>query len=101
MKLFWDIYEIESSGDTLHGVMLRGRIRKFAIENNITCLAENSTDKENAVRFALITKTEARPVIDFITKILPDSKVSKIMESVENPVLSKLKVNDSSRYNIK
>ena len=44
MKILWDIYEIESGGDALHGVMLRGRIRKFTIENRTTCLMENATD---------------------------------------------------------
>ena len=53
MTILWDIYEIQSNADALHGVMLRGRIRKFTIENNITCLAENASDKENTVRFAL------------------------------------------------
>lgn len=60
MKLLWNIYEIESNADTLHGVMLRGRIRKFSIENNINCLTENASDKENAVRFALLEDTDSR-----------------------------------------
>lgn len=35
--------------------MLRGRIRKFGIENNIVVLAENTEDKENSVRIALLS----------------------------------------------
>lgn len=99
MKLLWDIYEIESS-ETTHGVMLRGRIRKFTIENNITCLVENATDKENIVRFALLADTDPKLVTDFIQKTLQNAQVLKVMEAVENPVLSKLKVNDASRYNL-
>lgn len=98
MKLLWNIYEIESNADTLHGVMLRGRIRKFSIENNINCLAENASDKENAVRFALLEDTDSSVTTEFIQKIIPEAKVKLVLESVENPVLSKLKVNDSSRY---
>jgi hypothetical protein len=100
MKLFWNIYEIESDADTLHGVMLRGRIRKFTIEHNITCLAENASDKENVVRFALLSDTEASVVINFIQKLIPGATASLVMENVENPILSKLKVNDMSRYSL-
>lgn len=98
MKLLWNIYEIESNADTLHGVMLRGRIRKFTIDNNINCLTENATDKENTVRFALLKDTDSSVTTEFIQKIIPKAKVMLVLESIENPVLSKLKVNDSSRY---
>jgi hypothetical protein len=100
MKLLWNIYEIESNVETLHGVMLRGRIRKFAIENNITCLAENASDKENTIRFALLDRIDPLTTIEFIKKIIPDTSVKLVLESVENPVLSKLKVNDISRYSL-
>ncbi len=98
MELLWDIYEIQSDADKLHGVMLRGRIRKFTIENDIVCLAENASDKENAVRFALLANTDPAKVAGIIQQLIPGSSVSKVLESVKNPVLSKLKVNDLSRY---
>ncbi len=100
MKLLWNIYEIESNTDTLHGVMLRGRIRKFTIENNITCLSENASDKENTVRFALLESADPSKIIQFISKLMPGAAVNLVLESVENPVLSKLKVNDISRYSL-
>ena len=100
MKLIWNIYEIQSDADTLHGVMLRGRIRKFTIENDITCLAENASDKENTVRFALLEETEPAKTVEFIQKLIPGSLVTKILEAVENPILSKLKVNNISRYSL-
>ncbi len=100
MKLIWDIYEIQSDADALHGVMLRGRIRKFTIENDITCLTENASDKENVVRFALVANTDPMKVIHFIQELIPNSTLSKVLESIENPVLSKLKVNDLSRYSL-
>ena len=95
MKLLWNIYT-----DTLHGVMLRGRIRKFTIENNITCLSENASDKENTVRFALLESADPSKIIQFISKLMPGAAVNLVLESVENPVLSKLKVNDISRYSL-
>jgi hypothetical protein len=98
MNLKWDIYEIESEADKLHGVMLRGRIRKFTIENQIACLTENAEDKKNVVRFAILNNTEPANIIEFIKTLLPIAVVSKVLESIENPVLSKLKVNDISRY---
>lgn len=100
MQLKWNIYEIQSNADALHGVMLRGRIRKFTIENNITCLAENASDKDNAVRFALLKDVDPAPVTEFILNLIPGSKVDLVLESVENPILSKLKVNDISRYSL-
>lgn len=98
MKIKWNIYEIQSNAETLHGVMLRGRIRKFTIENEITCLTENASDQENTVRFAIPEDIEPIKITDFIQSLIPDSVVKVALESVENPVLSKLKINDISRY---
>ena len=99
MKVFtWDIYEVVSSGDVLHGVMLRGRIRKFCIESNQNCLVENASDKENTVRFAVPAGTEAGAVSDFVKKLVNNVQIEKVADAVPNPVLSKLKVNDLSRY---
>ncbi len=98
MVYSFNIYEIESREATLHGIMLRGRIRKFTVENKITCLIENASDKENVVRFAIIEDTQLQKITDFIKTLLPDASIKKVLENVQNPVLSKLKVNDSSRY---
>ena len=54
--LKWQLYEISSDSSSLNGVMLRGRIRKFGLENNINVLAENTEDAENGVRFATLDK---------------------------------------------
>ena len=98
--LSWDIYEIRSSEEMLHGVMLRGRIRKFCVENKINCLVENASDKESVVRFAVLTGVNYKPVHDFIMTIVPTVDIVKVLENVVNPVLSKLKVNDLSRYSL-
>ena len=95
----WDIYEITSS-TPIHGVMLRGRIRKFAIEKNQTCMVENASDKENTVRFAVITEEDSEAITGFIKTLAEGISVEKIEGSIKNPVLSKMKVNDESRYKI-
>lgn len=95
---FWDIYEIRSSNNTLHNVKLRGRIRKFTIESDIVCLVENAQDEENVVRFGLIAGSDIALLSEFIKSILAEAEISLSLKNVPNPVLSKLKVNDLSRY---
>ena len=96
--LVWNIFEIRSDADTLHGVKLRGRIRKFSIENHMVCLVENALDVENVVRFALISSDDLEPITRYVKTLIPSAKISQVLESVQNPVLSKLKVNILSRY---
>lgn len=100
MILSWDFYEIRSAGAALHGVKLRGRIRKFTIEKKITCLMENASDEENVVRFALIATANPEMILEFITSIVPDAVITESLKDVQNPVLSKLKINDSTLYSI-
>ncbi len=98
MLLSWDFYEIRAKRVALHGVKLRGRIRKFTIENDISCLMENASDEENVVRFALLSSTNSKLVSDFIKNQVPEAVITKSLKNIPNPVLSKLKVNDSTRY---
>ncbi len=56
----WDIYEITTENTPIHGVMFRGRIRKYAIENEIELLTENANDIENAVLSKLKVNKEER-----------------------------------------
>ncbi len=100
MILQWDFYEIRSKGVPLHGIKLRGSIRKFTIEKQITCLMENASDEENVVRFALISDTNPKPITEFVRRLLPEADIRESLKNIPNPVLSKLKVNDSSRYEI-
>ncbi len=99
----WNIYTLKSSGQNLNGVMLRGRIRKFGINNNIVILAENTEDIENGVRIALLS-TEATDQISqitaFLRSIISDIEIVHELNSIQNPILSKLKCNDESRYKI-
>ena len=100
MILTWDLYEITCDCAELHGVKLRGRIRKFTIESQTTCLIENASDEQNVVRFALLTGADPSPVSEFVKALVPKAVVSEVLKDISNPVLSKLKVNDLSRYDI-
>ncbi len=98
MLLSWDFYEIRSKTVPLHGIKLRGSIRKFTIENEITCLMENASDEDNVVRFALLSFTDSKKIKDFIQNLVPEATIEESLKNVPNPVLSKLKVNDETRY---
>ena len=96
----WNIFEVTTESTPIHGVMMRGRIRKFALENEIELLTENASDVENTVRFAIHSEQKPNQVIDFIKILITDSKVELVLENIKNPVLSKLKVNKEERYSI-
>ena len=100
--LYWDIYQVNSESQNLIGVKFRGSVRKFAIENDFVLLAENAQDEENTVRFALIENTYEpkllQQIIDFIRSIISDAEIKQVLNKVPNPILSKLKNNDVSRY---
>ena len=68
--------------------------------NKINLLTENTSDEEGKVRFAVIENSDVSSVVNKIKEMIPDSEVNLIREKVVNPVLSKLKVNDESRYTI-
>lgn len=100
--LYWDIYQVNSKTQNLIGVKFRGTIRKFAIEHEIVLLAENAQDEENTVRFALIENTYEQELLEkitsFIRTIISDGEVKQVLNNIPNPILSKLKNNDISRY---
>ena len=98
--LLWQIFEVTSDGSSLNGVMLRGRIRKFGLENDINVLAENTEDIDNAVRFAVLTDKDADRIKKYLASILDDVRIDSKLVNTPNPVLSKLKVNIESRYTL-
>jgi len=61
---------------------------------------ENAADEENVVRFALPTDSDAKQVTDFVINIVPEAKITESLKNIPNPVLSKLNVNNSDRYQI-
>lgn len=98
--LLWDVYEISSRTSSLNGVMLRGRIRKLAIEKEFNVLVENAEDTQNSVRFAVLDGRSKDRVEDYLEDIITDVKIRLVQEKCPNPVLSKLKVNVESRYEL-
>ena len=99
----WTLYEVRSN-ITLIKVKFRGTLRKFAIEQGINILTENATDKENTVRFALINNGNDLD-INLVKKFLSSTYNNLVTitmvpehESVYNPVLSKIDVNNIQRY---
>lgn len=98
--LNWRVFEITTDNTEIHGVMLRGRIRKLGLKYGFNVLCENATDKENCVRFAVLSGDDAKLVKDYLTQIIPSVTIELIAESVHNPVLSKLKVNKTERYTL-
>ncbi len=78
--------------------MLRGRLRKFSEEHSLDFLVENTEDKPNGVRFAVLAGQDSTILIGYLTSIIPDAAVTLVLQSATNPVLSKLKVNQADRY---
>ena len=98
--LKWDIYEIRTKSTPITGVMLRGRIRKFCLENKRNVLVENAQDIKESVRFAIPADEDSSIIQKYINKILSDASINLVEEDVPNPVLSKLKVNVEDRYTL-
>jgi hypothetical protein len=100
--IYWNIYQVNSLNQNLVGVKFRGTVRKFAIENNIILLAENAEDEENTVRFALVEDSYKEKILEqitnFIQSIVFDARIKKVIGNIPNPILSKIKNNDISRY---
>jgi hypothetical protein len=98
--LNWHIYEITTHNTEIHGVMLRGRIRKLGLEQGFNVLCENATDEEKCVRFAVLRGEDAKLVTDYLKRIISDVAIVLVLENIKNPVLSKLKVNKEERYTL-
>jgi len=96
--LSWYLYDVTSEDSSLNGVMLRGRIRKLGIERGFNVLAENTEDRENGVRFAVLDVQHAQIIADYLSGLSQEIKTALVKSEVKNPVLSKLKVNDADRY---
>lgn len=96
----WFIYDIHSDSEKLNGVMLRGRIRKYGIEQGIDVLAENTEDRENGVRFAVTDRQNVQVISEYVGSVVTDAVITEVLADVYNPVLSKLKVNQADRYTL-
>ncbi|MBT4538845.1 hypothetical protein HOI26_01550 [Candidatus Woesearchaeota archaeon] len=101
MTIFkWDLYEISTETSPVQGVMFRGRVRKFGLQQQRTILTENATDKENVVRFAVPHGEDVTEIKKFVSSIVADSQVTLIQAALKNPVLAQFRCNIESRYTI-
>jgi len=98
--LRWDIYEVTTNESSITGVKFRGRVRKFCLERNINLIIDNDQLNENIVRFGVLSGSDISEIKIFIHSLNPDTTITLKLEQLMNPVLSKLKVNDESRYTI-
>lgn len=98
MLILRSIYSIKANGEPITWVMFRWRIRKYCIWINQNILVENSENWEEEVRFAIPSSDDPKMVIDYIKSIIPSVTIELSLWDIPNPVLSKLKVNDESRY---
>jgi len=80
--------------------MFRGRVRKFCLEKERNVLVENSENGEEEVYFAIPTGEDPREIIQYIETIIPSANILLAMKAIPNPVLSKAKVNDETRYTL-
>lgn len=94
-----DIYEITTDTTAIHGVMMRWRIRKLCLQNMQNVLLEND-EKENIVRFAVLHDESIEKIQIYLCSILSDVHINKIIDNIQNPILSKLQTNDESRYTL-
>lgn len=95
--LLWDLYELSSKSKPLTGIKLRGSIRKFGIESETNILAENAEDTPGNVRFAVLIDTDITAITQYTRSIVADI-VEKVLSGISNPILSKFKANDITRY---
>ncbi len=94
----WNIYEVTSEKHKLHGIKFRGHVRLLGLNNNFDVLVENATDKDNCVRFATTDESHQKELEKMIKGIVSDADITLVMKDVNNPVLSKMKVNYHERY---
>lgn len=96
----WDIYEVKTISTPVNGVMLRGRIRKLGLENKRNILVENTEDAKGLVRFAVPSGEDTSIIQDYLHNLMSDVTITLVKENIPNPILSKLRVNDESRYTL-
>jgi hypothetical protein len=92
--LKWDVYEIYSTVEKLHGVKCRRRIRNYCIKRDINVLSDNATDKDNVVRYATLAGRDNGDLEGFLHGEFKELEIIKISSGIVNPVLSKWKIND-------
>lgn len=98
--LQWDIYEVAATESALNHISLRGRLRKLGLEKTLDILVENTEDEPGRLRFAVLHDTQIDSIQDYLQGIIPDAATTLVLKDVSNPVLSKLRINDETRYTL-
>lgn len=96
----WDIYEVTTTSTPITGVSFRGRFRKFAVENEINLLVENTEDIEYSTRFAISSRNSLVEIKNYILSKYSGTNIELVMKNTPNPILSKLRTNIESRYEL-
>lgn len=100
MLLLRNVYNVKSTQEPITWVKFRWRVRKYWILVEQNVLVENSENGEEEVRFAIQSGEDPQKIVDFIRSMIPNVEIELVLENIPNPVLSKFKVNDESRYDI-
>ena len=95
-----NIYELSSDSNAITWAKIRWRVRKFCLLKEINIILDNTVDVEWKVRFWIIAWESIDEIEWYLKSIINDIWVTLVLENVINPVLSKLNVNDETRYNI-
>lgn len=72
----------------------------MGLDNGFNVLAENTTDKENGVRFAVLNHEVGKTITDNVKTVISGCKIELTEPKVQNPVLSKMLVNYIDRYEL-
>lgn len=94
------MYEVYSNQTPIHGVKLRGTVRKRANDNWINLLIENARDIEDrqCVRFCVLSENDYSKIYEYIQTLVPDVEITLVIDQISNPIPSSLKHNIDSRY---
>ncbi len=80
--------------------MLRGRIRKLCLQNNINVLAENSADTPGELCFAVLENQDISIIKEYLKTLFEDIKIEPLTKQHPNPILTKIQLNFEDRYDI-
>ncbi len=100
MLIFRDVYSVKSWTQSITWVMFRWRVRKYCLWIDQNIILDNSESWEEEVHFAIPTWESPEKIIEYINTIVPETTISLELTNIANPVVSKFKVNDESRYTL-
>lgn len=94
------MYTISSHASALTGVMLRGRIRKLCLLEEVNIIIDNSGDVPGEVTFAVEHGMDISFIHEYLKSIIDDVAVTLLATSIPNPIVTKAQVNLEDRYEL-